>query len=210
MYCERIGSGLWSEPFNAFTNFAFLIVAWAVWRLAKRLYKLDAETHALILTIVAIGVGSFLFHTFASTWAWWLDVIPILSFQMIYIWLYLRQIVHTRAVITIGVVALFMTLVLAAWAISDAFNGSLPYIPAAIALFSLGVYHFRQCVFDKMALLVAAGVFSLSIIFRSIDVITCEDSQNGTHFIWHLLNAVTLYLGARAYISNKQNRTPTY
>jgi hypothetical protein len=54
LYCERFGSGLWSEPFNAFTNFAFLIVAWALWRLAKRLYKLNAETRALILTIVAI------------------------------------------------------------------------------------------------------------------------------------------------------------
>ena len=36
LYCERQAPGLGAEPINALTNLAFLVSAWATWRLMRR------------------------------------------------------------------------------------------------------------------------------------------------------------------------------
>lgn len=53
------------------------------------------------------------------------------------------------------------------------------------------------------ALLAAAAVFALSLGFRSIDMATCGVLPMGTHFLWHALNAVVLFLLARAAIRGR-------
>ncbi|WP_043539848.1 ceramidase domain-containing protein [Salinarimonas rosea] len=50
------------------------------------------------------------------------------------------------------------------------------------------------------ALLLAAATFALSLVFRSIDVAVCGWLPLGTHFLWHGLNAVVLFLCVRAAI----------
>ena len=37
-----------------------------------------------------------------------------------------------------------------------------------------------------------AGLLSLSIIVRSLDMILCEIWPSGTHFLWHLVNGLML------------------
>ena len=81
LYCERCGPGLLAEPLNATTNLAFLIAAWAAWVLARRLNSLSGGIQGLIFLTVSLGIGSALFHTFATAWARVLDVVPILLFE---------------------------------------------------------------------------------------------------------------------------------
>jgi len=45
-------------------------------------------------------------------------------------------------------------------------------------------------------LLWAAGLFLLSLTFRSLDLALCASLPHGTHFLWHLLNGVVLVLCA--------------
>ena len=67
IYCERIDASFWSEPVNAITNGAFLVAAVL---LALRLRGSDDRAAWLLTGLVAaIGIGSFLFHTFATGWA---------------------------------------------------------------------------------------------------------------------------------------------
>ena len=75
LYCERIGPGLLAEPLNAATNGFFVIAAWWCWRSARASTRRDVEV--LAVTMFAIGIGSGLFHTFATPWAELLDVIPL-------------------------------------------------------------------------------------------------------------------------------------
>ena len=82
LYCERVYPDLWAEPVNASTNLAFFLSAGAVWILARRTQTLSSKIWLLIVLIVAIGMGSILFHTFATTWARVLDAVPILFFQL--------------------------------------------------------------------------------------------------------------------------------
>jgi hypothetical protein len=80
LYCERAGPGLFAGPVNALTNIAFWIAAWAAWSLARRERVTGTSTSLLTALIVIIGVGSTLFHTFATGWARFLDEFPILVF----------------------------------------------------------------------------------------------------------------------------------
>jgi hypothetical protein len=41
------------------------------------------------------------------------------------------------------------------------------------------------------------GIFSLSLVARSVDAAICPVFPLGTHFAWHLLNGLVLYLGMR-------------
>ena len=53
-------------------------------------------------------------------------------------------------------------------------------------------------------LLAAAGVFTVSLFLRTIDAAACERFAHGTHFFWHLLNGVVLYLAARSLLGTAQ------
>src|SRR5258708_40020184 len=93
LYCERVGPGLLAEPLNAVTNVAFLFAAWAAWSLPRRrAQSVPADIWILIALSIVIGIGSALFHVFAEGWARILDELPILLFQLWYLWLYLRRI----------------------------------------------------------------------------------------------------------------------
>ncbi len=77
----------WSEPINAVTNAAFLIVAIWVWRRPG----LPVMGRVLTVILALIGIGSFLFHAFAQTWAVLADVLPILMFILTYIYVATRD-----------------------------------------------------------------------------------------------------------------------
>jgi hypothetical protein len=40
----------------------------------------------------------------------------------------------------------------------------------------------------------AAVIFAISLTFRTVDIAICPQFPLGTHFIWHILNAVVLYV----------------
>ncbi|MEG3894440.1 MULTISPECIES: hypothetical protein [unclassified Microcoleus] len=93
LYCERLVPGLWNEPLNAISNVFFIIAAWAIWQLARPHHKRSPGIWILIALATSIGIASFLFHTFATRGANLLEVIPILLFQLCFIWLYNHRVV---------------------------------------------------------------------------------------------------------------------
>src|SRR4029077_702585 len=73
-------------------------------------------------------------------------------------------------------------------------NGSLIYAPAVLVIAWLGVYHYRTHTGARHSLLAAAVVFLVGVFFRTIDSAVCPAFPVGTHFLWHLLIPVALYL----------------
>jgi len=209
LYCERVGAGLWAEPVNALTNLSFLIAAFATWQLAKRLRMLGPGSWLLIALMAAMGVGSALFHTHATRWAMLLDVIPIALYQVSYLWLYAREVMRLCYRDTVLVLAAF----LAAWPVfgqfPDMLNGSLLYAPALLLLLAFSVYHFLHLRNGRTLLFSACAVFLTSLTFRTIDLSMCAQLPLGTHFLWHLLNGVLLYLTARAFLLGAAERRAT-
>ena len=206
IYCERTSPEFWAEPINAITNGAFLIAAIMVFVFARQRGDMSIGAYSLSGLIAAIGMGSFLFHTFATFETMLMDVIPILLFQIGFLALYSRDVIGlSRLKVAVMLVAFF--------AVSAAFgalprewlNGSLSYGSAFVFVLALGVYHMVTHKPERFTLFATALTFAVSLTFRSIDEALCAQIPFGTHFLWHILNGVVLYGCARTYIVAKKN-----
>jgi len=187
-YCERTDFSFWSEPVNALTNLGYILVA--LWFLrAMGGVPLGRVLAGLLL---AIGIGSFLFHTLATGWAGLADTLPIALFILVYLYAVNRH--------ALG------------WPVWAASLGVLAYFPYAAGVvvvaerlpffevsnfywsvpFLLFVYAavFRHRLGPMARGFVAGGaVLSLSISVRSVDLAFCDSFPLGTHFLWHVFNA---------------------
>ena len=74
-------------------------------------------------------------------------------------------------------------------------NGSHAYLPALAATFVVGWLAPGRA---GRLILAGAVIFALSVVFRTVDNAVCPVFPLGTHFVWHCLNAVLLYLLLRA------------
>ena len=202
LYCERLGSGLWAEPINALSNISFLLAAGAAWYLAHRLGVLSLAIWLLISLLVAIGVGSSLFHTWATPLAKLLDVTPIALFQIAYLWIYSRQVIKLKSIWAVLLLILLLGSMIFTRQFTQSLNGSIVYAPGLSILGGLGLYHWQQRKRGRLLLLTATGVFLIALFFRTIDLAICPYWAVGTHFLWHLLNGVVLYLSMKALIEN--------
>jgi hypothetical protein len=201
LYCERTTPGFWAEPVNALTNLGFVITAWLIWRCARREQAQGASVVVLTVLILAISLSSFLFHTLASEATRWLDILSIFVFQLLYLGIYCRRVIMLPLPLSC---LLSLLLLQAAVAASQAeyLNGSLIYAPAWLVILVLGLYHLRSQKPGRGLLLMATAVFLVAIALRSIDNGICSQFATGTHFLWHLLNALVIYLAMLALILN--------
>lgn len=204
IYCERLGPGLWAEPVNALTNAAFFVAAFFVWRLARNVGAEDRKAEILAFLLLLIGTGSALFHTFATKWAQLSDVLPILFYQIAFIWFYGLDVMRWNPLRVAGLFGAFLACTVAAEQIpAHILNGSLSYAPAIAFLGGFGAWHAFRISSERYTIVLAAFLFLCSLAFRSGDMAVCAALPLGTHFFWHILNGAVLYLTARAYILAK-------
>jgi hypothetical protein len=129
---------------NAITNLALFVAAWLLWRHARSTRNLTGSVILLVTLLVAFGIGSTLFHTFATPATRVLDVLPIALFMFAYLWFYLREILHFGRLPTSLSLLMFVTAVYIARQFPHVLNGSLFYAPALATLVGLWVLHYRQ------------------------------------------------------------------
>lgn len=206
-YCERLDPGFWAEPLNALSNEAFILAAAYGFHLWRRAGARDWPGLWLIAVAVSVGIGSFLFHTFANRWSLLADVLPIAAFIYSYFLLAMRRYLHLGPAVAILTTAVFAAFNVSferiwfGWLPNVSLNGSVGYIPAALALLAVGAL--CRAAGEKAAgraLLLAAGLFGLSLAFRSMDAASCAALPVGTHFLWHGLNGLVLAVLMRAAI----------
>jgi hypothetical protein len=223
IYCERgQDPAFWAEPLNAVSNAAFIIAALiAAWEhFAAPPERRSLATAGLIALTFVIGVGSFLFHTYATRWASLADQIPIAVFMLAYLAFVLRRYLGLNWLLVAAGLAVFFAslryaatidcpqgelLPITARAGARCLNGTMGYSPAffALALAALTLAALRHPAWRLLGL--AAVVFLASMTFRTLDLELCELTRwgghlRGTHMLWHVLNAVTLYLLLKAAI----------
>lgn len=234
-YCERgQDPAFWAEPFNALSNVGYLIAAAL---LARRLSQHHStagwqvgtaaiDNHAyprlplqILVTLVAIiGIGSFLFHTFATRWSRTADVVPIGVFMALYFVFALRLFLGwSTARISVALVA-FLAATLAAstiacpasmrsitdYAREPCLKGTMGYVPALFAVLVTGAM-VRQSPGAGQRLLIAGGIFLGAMILRWLDRDVCAATMllgqpRGTHSLWHLLTAAALFVLVSAAI----------
>ena len=191
IYCERLDIGIWAEPINAVTNVAFILASIFMWLRCKNL----VEGRILSFLLFSIGCGSFLFHTFAQTWAAILDVTAILIFILTYIFIANRRfLAWSKMVSLIGVILFFPYHLFLVSILSNIqfLGSSLQYIPVAILIFIYSGLLRKSEPNLSRGLFIGATILCLSIFSRAIDEPLCSIVPVGTHFVWHILNAIML------------------
>jgi hypothetical protein len=196
-YCERAGdAGLWAEPLNAVTNLAFIIAAYYAARaLRGSSFKTHGDVWLLTIALFSIGVGSGLWHLYATQETMLADIIPIGIFIHLFFLSALRRLFGLPWIgVLVGVGAFIgASAVAEAYLSPDMLNGSVMYLPAISALALFAVILKLKLHPAARGFVIALGVFILSITFRTIDISICSNLPIGTHFLWHCLNAYVLY-----------------
>jgi len=202
IYCERVDSSFWSEPINAITNIAFILASFFAIYVHRRDGFKNPSYLFLAFYVSLIGIGSFLFHTYANTWSELADTIPIWSFVVLYILLTIRVVFRASWLKTILIMTLVVIFAVIGLFLSKTdntsekqiLNGSLQYAPAIFFMIVYGIsLYFKRRSLSKYVFL-AILVFTLSLTFRSLDMYLCNSIAIGTHFIWHILNGIMLFL----------------
>lgn len=225
-YCERgADPGFWAEPLNALSNICFIAAALAGGlRLARHRHvgghvgghvDVGAGGRAvqqarlllaggLVGLAGLIGIGSFLFHTFATRWAQLGDIVPIGLFMFAYMGFVLRYLGGWSPAMSSLAVAIFAVISLKASAITctgggSCLNGSIAYLPALAGLVIAGLVLRRRGDGSASWLLGAGAIFAISLLFRTVDMLLCDEVQisgyfSGTHFLWHMFNGLMLYM----------------
>lgn len=190
-YCERTDPSFWSEPVNAVTNLAFIVVALVMWRRTTGL----VWGRLLSAVLFVIGVGSFLFHTFATAWAATADTMPILVFVLIYIFLSNRDFWGWRwwaAALGAAAYVPFSALVTPVFEALPFFEISSFYWPLPLLIFSYAALLRRRSPDLARGLALGAAILCVSLTARSLDGQICAAFPLGTHFLWHIMNALML------------------
>lgn len=192
-YCERTGPDYWSEPINALTNLAFLLAAVLIWRRLQGPGLAMGRVMAGVLFV--IGIGSWLFHTHANPLTSLMDVVPIVAFILLYVFAATRDYFGARpwvaAVVTAGFIP-YAALTVPLFQQVPGLGSSASYAPVPLLI---GVYALllrRRLPQVARGLAIGAGLLVVSLTFRTLDQASCAVLPIGTHFMWHILNAIML------------------
>jgi hypothetical protein len=216
-YCERgSDAAFWAEPLNAVSNAAFVIAAIVaaveLARSPKREGGSLAEA-ALVAMVFVIGIGSFLFHTFATRWSAYADTVPIGIFMLAYLVYALRRFAGLAWITVLLCLGAFVASLRIAGSIKcgpgllsvteaaqgPCLNGTMGYMPAVLSLAGVAAVLaiLRHPAWRALAL--AAAIFLVSMTLRTVDLEICSLTEIagrrlGTHFLWHTLNGLMLYV----------------
>jgi Ceramidase len=221
--CERgTDTALLAEPINAASNAAFLLAGWVglqlvLWRPPE---ERNADLFLLPVLVLFIGFGSLAFHLYADRGTALADVVPIAVFMLVYLGFALNRFLRVPPGFSVLAVIGFMAMMAltsqvqctggavgflgeAADGAKPCLNGSVFYLPALIALIVVGLLLREREHKAAPWLLWAAAIFAVSLTLRSLDLALCDkvliDGRKvGTHFAWHTLNALALFLLLRA------------
>ena len=191
IYCERLDAGIWAEPVNALTNLAFVLSALVLWPRVRGL----AWGRALCLMLAVIGLASGAFHTLAVGWTGAADVLSIMVFALTYIYLANRDFWGMRPgwalAATVGFLP-YAALTIPLFEHLPGLGVSAQYMPLPVMILAYAALLRRRSPATARNLAIGAVILLVSLSFRSGDMPLCPAVPLGTHFMWHLLNAVML------------------
>lgn len=203
-YCERTGPEYWSEPINALTNLAFVLAAAVMWPQARGISRV------MCVVLAVIGVGSWLFHTHANRLTGVMDTTPILCFILLYVFAATRDFLRLPWWAGLMAVGLFFpfSAVLVPWFRAVGMGSSASYAPVPVLILIYAAVLWRRRPDVARGLAIGAGILCLSLAARMADQPVCAAVPLGTHFLWHLLNALMLGWMIRVHVRAQGNRPP--
>lgn len=192
-YCERYAPGFGAEPLNMMTGLAFLLAG----ALAFRRAPTRPDRH-VALALALVGVASAVQHGLALQITFWADLAANVIYLVLLGSLMLRRLAGvsvTVALIGAGSVVLAANTVLVALQLRAVFGiATDTFFLLLLVLLGAALAMRRSQPTTARSLAVAAVVLAAGLPFRFLDAAVCEAWPIGTHWLWHLVNAISAAL----------------
>lgn len=213
LYCERTAHGLFGEPVNTLTNLLFLVAAAVLAAQLRRTPGARRDDGVLAVLVALVGTGSLIFHAVATKQTAVLDKLFIALFIWTFFHRYLARVAGLGGKqATFGVVLFILaSAAVGRFVPPETLNGSVLYLPAVAGLTGIAAWTLRLHKPGAGIFIAALATFLVAILFRTIDLAVCDAWPLGTHFLWHSLNALVLYLCCRGLqtASDRNGLRPT-
>lgn len=200
--CER-GSSMdfFAEPLNAISNIAFILAGFGIYNLLRKNRIQRVEYKAVLVLILLVGSGSFLWHATGNSYALVLNMIPaVLSFVLI-TYIFLSKLIGSKLLALLLALLLFpIRFFISSFAPTDIISSLIRNLINATVFLVMIVWAFKKygrVAFEGLSVLT---VYLLAITMRIIDLQVCPTFYVGTHFLWHIFNALAVYLAVRFLI----------
>ena len=185
-YCERNNLEFLAEPFNFFTNIFFLYFAILLF------FNKNITNKKFSIILFCIGVGSMLFHSVPNKITALIDIFFIITFIFYYlIVLYYKLNINKYTSYLLSILFILFCYFFGNFYQNSILQSSAFYFPILIHLYFFikkeGNNYFKKFFWIPI-------LFSISLYLRTIDIKYCTSFNIGTHFLWHILNSVVLYL----------------
>jgi hypothetical protein len=220
IYCDTFIAGthdphMWlgmHEPVNTITNAAILIAAWFAYRHVKRSsVGFSGGLVVLLFLLVAVGIGSSLWHGLRTQWALILDTLPGVLFLLTLTVLWIRQLYGWLA----GIIGVIVMMLVAGAGVGyfghtlGAITPALRFAPmfGTVALVGIGMVAGSWAKYGRSTGILGVTVLVAGItaaFFRSIDLIVCPYVPFGTHFLWHIGLSTAACLGIFLMVQMKK------
>jgi len=210
-YCELPIFHSWFEPLNTLTNLFFILAGIVLFIQLKRERKLTFPYIWLSSFLIMIGIGSFAWHLYRTNFTLMVDSIPIALFIVSFLVLYVRSVSQQLVYRFLLIAGFFiytplLTVLFNNFSSEFLGNGGSAYLASISYLAVIQLFNLWKGVPVIRKSLVIVIVFLLSLFFRQLDLVVCEQVSFGTHFIWHILNAVTLFLMVNMLVKQEKVR----
>jgi len=208
-YCENISDIIISQPLNLTSTLIFLVVALMLFFEIKNKNQLNFKFKVLIILVGLIGIGSAIRHFYPSDITVYFDILPIVLFSLAFAYYLIFKITKNKNYTKIGLVTLIIymglsSIILRTYFNSELINGAYEYLSLIFLFVCVLIYSYLKKLHFFKYLLALFILFIVSIFFRQIDLIICKTAGFWTHFIWHIINAITIYFSVKLFINHEK------
>ena len=206
IYCERLDASFWAEPINAISNLSFIVAGLLLWRLKS------PRATVMAILLILIGLGSFSFHTYANRLTGLFDVLAIALYLVAFAFLIPKQWSKSSIWIQLGSVLVLIICIVLTQLLISTLKPTFPWLPPGMYLgawLTLIIYALVTQSSNSQAarfLWLAIIIFPFSLMSRQLDIPLC-DFTGGSHWLWHLINGLTLYLSSYGLCSKPHHKS---
>jgi hypothetical protein len=209
--CERTDMGIFAEPLNVASSAGFFIVALMLFKYYLTNKEITSnwiiDIHALGGLVLLIGSASVVFHMVPSYYTELADIIFIVLFINVFFFSFMIRIAGISGIqIFVVYLAFIGSTYMLVSQFPNAMNDSIGYLSSMLTLVFIAFYLNLRNRPTARSYLVAAIIGMMSLFFRVIDNEVCEDFAYGTHFMWHIFNAILIYILLKQLIRSVNRR----
>lgn len=203
IYCEKTRLIFAYEPLNALSSISFFITAYFIFRLLRKNKNKNLVIKLMFYLTILIGVGSTLWHASRNPFALLLDALPILILLTIILYSLISSLATPKLGKFLVVLFVLIQVTIFLTPARTLLNGTISHFISFLISIPIAIWVYKKDKTNIQFLMSGIFLYGLGILFRYIDLIICNLTPLGTHFLWHFFNSISILLIVRFLVLRK-------